>query len=228
MIVSETEERGRAVAERCNSQWSNELRFPTSTDIIIVAVPDHKLKDVLASVSCRTETLIAHTAGSYGREVFPDYFSHTGVFYPLQTFSINRKVDFQALPILIESSDNQSSDILKSLAESIHGKPFFVNIEQRRMLHVAAVFVNNFVNHMLTQGKEITKKTGLPYDILTPLITETIAKALESGPEFSQTGPAIRNDQNTIEKHLKLLSYSPELQRIYKEISDSILEYYKK
>ena len=83
------------------------------------------------------------------------------------------------------------------------------------MLHLAAVFVNNFTNHMLVQGREIALKAGFSFEILSPLIQETIAKALELGPENSQTGPAVRNDKNTIEKHLELLSFSPELPRIY-------------
>jgi predicted short-subunit dehydrogenase-like oxidoreductase (DUF2520 family) len=95
------------------------------------------------------------------------------------------------------------------------------------MLHLAAVFVSNFTNHMLTEGKEIAVKAGFSFEILEPLIKETIQKAIDSGPENSQTGPAVRNDKNTIEKHLELLSFSPDLQKIYVDMTKSIIEYYK-
>ena len=185
-----------------------QLVFPDSTKIIIIAVPDHRLKSVLGSIRCSQETLVAHTAGSFGLDIFPEQIKQKGIFYPLQTFTKGRKVSFIDLPFLLESSDDESSEILKSIAESIGGKVHFVDTEQRRMLHLAAVFVCNFTNHMLTLGKEWRSKGDFPFEILVPLIKETISKAMDLGPENSQTGPAIRHDQNTIEKHLELLSFS--------------------
>ena len=132
------------------------------------------------------------------------------------------------MPFFIEASDNQTTGTLKKLAETLGGKVYLVNTEHRRMLHLAAVFVCNFTNHMLTAGKEITSKAGLSFEVLEPLIRETISKALEMGPEKSQTGPAVRNDQNTIAKHMDLLSFSPELQEIYKDVTKSIIKHYKK
>ena len=228
LIVSESEKNGRSLADSCKASWSTDLIFPDSSNLIIVAVPDHRLKLVLEKISCRAETLVAHTAGSIGTDVFPEHFKQKGVFYPLQTFSKERKVGFKDLPFLIESSDKQSDAILKGLAESIGGKAHFTDTEHRRMLHVAAVFVCNFTNHMLTAGKEVATKAGFPYEVLRPLIIETFSKALDTGSENSQTGPAIRNDLNTIEKHLELLSFSPELKRIYNEMTTSIIKYYKK
>ena len=116
---------------------------------------------------------------------------------------------------------------MKILAESIGGQAHFTDTEQRRMLHLAAVFVCNFTNHMLTAGKEVALRAGFPFEVLNPLIEETFLKAIDNGPENSQTGPAVRNDLNTIEKHLELLSFSPELKRIYNEITHSIIKYYK-
>jgi predicted short-subunit dehydrogenase-like oxidoreductase (DUF2520 family) len=146
----------------------------------------------------------------------------------LQTFTIARKIVFKDLPFFLESSDKQSSAILNELAETIGGKVHFTDTEHRRMLHLAAVFVSNFSNHLLTVGKEVVSKAGFTIDVLEPLIKETIAKAMDIGPENSQTGPAVRDDQNTIEKHLELLSFSPEFRRIYSEMTRSIIEYYKK
>jgi len=226
VIVSETEASGRSLADFCNALWSADLLFPDSTKVIIVAVPDHRLKNVLDKLKCSTGTLVVHTAGSFGLDVFPEHIRQKGVFYPLQTFSENSKISFPDLPFLLESSDDESSEILKNLTESIHGKVHFVDTEHRRMLHLAAVFACNFTNHMLTLGKAVVLKADFPFEILAPLIKETISKALESGPETSQTGPAVRHDQNTIEKHLELLSFSPGMQRIYNEMTISIIEYY--
>jgi predicted short-subunit dehydrogenase-like oxidoreductase (DUF2520 family) len=226
LIVSENEAKGKSLADYCKAEWSNDLVFPNSTKVIIVAVPDHRLKSVLESVTCCQETLVSHTAGSFGLDIFPEKIQRRGIFYPLQTFSKGRKVSFFDLPFLLESSDDESAGILKTLAESIGGKVHFVDTEQRRMLHLAAVFVCNFTNHMLTLGREVALKADYPFEILTPLIKETISKALDTGPENSQTGPAVRNDRNTIEKHLELLSFSSDLQKIYQEISQSIIEYY--
>ena len=228
LIVSVSEENGRSLAESCGAHWSPEPEFPLSTDLILVAVPDHKLGNVLENIKCRPGTLVAHTAGSIGLEIFPECLSGKGVFYPLQTFSKERKVDFSDLPFLLESTDEQSSDLLEALATSIGGKAYFVSTEKRIMLHLAAVFICNFTNHMLTDGKLVAEKAGFPFEIFYPLMKETVSKAIELGPEKSQTGPAVRHDQNTIEKHLELLSFSPELRKIYMEMTMAIINYYNK
>jgi predicted short-subunit dehydrogenase-like oxidoreductase (DUF2520 family) len=226
-IVSKTEKNGRALAKSCNALWSPEYDFTDSEEIIIAAVPDDNLSKVLGKIKCPENTVVAHTAGSLGLEVFPSFLKHTGVFYPLQTFSTDRMIEFRNLPFFLEGSDAFSSVILKDLAISIGGKVHFIDTERRRLLHAAAVFVCNFTNHMLTAGKQITEKAGLPFEILEPLINETVSKALQTGPENSQTGPAYRSDKGTIKRHIDLLSFSPELQGIYKEVTKSILKFYK-
>ncbi|MDQ1296454.1 MAG: hypothetical protein QG611_432 [Bacteroidota bacterium] len=223
-VISETETSGKPLARDCNAEWSELLSFHDSNDIIIVAVPDHRLKEVIKSIRCNEKTIVAHTAGSYGLEVFPDSIKRKGVFYPLQTFTKGRNIAFRDLPFLLEASDNDTGEILRKLAESTGGKAWFVDIERRKTLHLAAVFVNNFINHMLATGKELTSTVSLPFNMLEPLIMETISKALEDGPEKSQTGPAVRNDRDTIEKHMDLLSFSPELQNVYREVTRSIIK----
>jgi predicted short-subunit dehydrogenase-like oxidoreductase (DUF2520 family) len=227
IVVTESEVSGQTLADSCNATWSPDLLFPAASKVIIVAVSDHKLKSVLESISCSTEAVVAHTAGSIGLDVFPQHIGHKGIFYPLQTFSKGRKINFIDLPFLLECSDDISADILKTLAESIGGEVHFVDDEQRRMLHLSAVFACNFTNHMLTLSKNVALQAGFPFDILASLINETFSKAIDSGPENSQTGPAMRNDQNTIEKHLELLSFSPEMQKIYNDMTLSIIEYYR-
>jgi predicted short-subunit dehydrogenase-like oxidoreductase (DUF2520 family) len=228
LVASESENSDRSLADSCEALWSSNLIFPSTTEIIIVAVPDVSLKNVLNDIRCSPDALVAHTAGSFGLDVFPARIIRKGIFYPLQTFSRGRDVSFKELPFLLEASDDRSSLILKSLVDSIGGKVHFVDTEHRRILHLAAVFICNFTNHMLTLGKDIAGKTGFSFEILKPLLNETILKAMTIGPENSQTGPAVRNDRITIKKQLDLLSFSPELQQIYNEITESIIKYYKK
>ena len=226
-IISKTEINGPALASSCNAIWSTDFKFTGSEDIIITAVPDDALEEVIKNIKCNENTLVAHTAGSLGLEVFPSHLKHTGVFYPLQTFSNSRKIEFRDLPFFLEASDTFSSTTLKNLAELIGGKAHFVDSEHRRLLHVAAVFVCNFTNHMLTAGSQITAKAGFPFEVLEPLINETILKARKIGPENSQTGPAYRFDKGTIKRHIDLLSFSPEFQGIYEEVTKSIIKFYK-
>jgi predicted short-subunit dehydrogenase-like oxidoreductase (DUF2520 family) len=227
-VVSESESDGKPLADDCNATWSSELLFKDNNDAIIVAVSDHKLTKVLSSIKCSDTTVVAHTAGSFGLEVFPSCIKKAGVFYPLQTFSKGREIHFGELPFLLEASGDGTAKLLNDLAALIGGKVHFISSEKRKLIHLAAVFVNNFTNYMLTAGSEMASMAGLSFDIFEPLIRETISKALENGPEASQTGPAVRNDLNTVEKHLKLLSFSPELQNIYREISNSIIKHYNK
>jgi predicted short-subunit dehydrogenase-like oxidoreductase (DUF2520 family) len=171
---------------------------------------------------------VAHTAGSFGLDIFPAHLRSTGVFYPLQTFTRGRETQISNIPFLLEASDDYTGRLLQGLVSVLGASAAFMGSERRRMLHLAAVFVCNFTNFMLVSGKDITSEAGISFSILEPLIRETVNKALDAGPEKSQTGPAVRNDLITIEKHLKLLSFSPELQAIYSELTDRITEYYKK
>lgn len=226
-IVSRSEPEGKKLAGLCNAQWSDQLSFDQANDIIIVAVPDHSLVNVLSDIKCGEKTIVAHTAGSYGQDIFPGTIKSCGVFYPLQTFSRERSVTLSDIPFLIEGSSDEISGRLMALAQALGGKTYLMDTEHRKMLHLSAVFVCNFTNYMLTAGNEITSKAGISFEMLVPLIKETIDKALQEGPEKSQTGPAVRNDFNTIEKHIELLSFSPGLQGIYRELSVSIMKFYK-
>ncbi len=227
-IVSKTEESCRSLAESCNASWSVVPDFESDTDLILIAVPDNKIRIIADSIKCGNNTIVAHTAGSAGLDVFPQNFRHVGVFYPLQTFTVGRKIRFGEVPFFIEGSDDETASILCRLAESFGSKVHFTDEKSRRMLHLSAVFVNNFINHMLVSGKEIASMAGFNFEVLVPLLNETVMKAIENGPENSQTGPAVRSDLETIKSHFKLLSFSPDLQNIYREVTDSIMSFHKK
>jgi predicted short-subunit dehydrogenase-like oxidoreductase (DUF2520 family) len=226
-IVSRNIKNASALASLYGGTFSDKLDFPSASDLIIIAVPDHALPDVLDKIKAENSVLIAHTAGSLGLEVFPAHIKRKGIFYPLQTFTVNREPDISDVPFFLEASDENSLELLNILAGSISDKVYVTDSGHRRQIHLAAVFVSNFTNYMITSGKLIASKADLPFDVLHPLILETINKALELGPEVSQTGPAVRYDLNTIEKHLDLLSFSPDLKDIYEVISGSIMKYYK-
>lgn len=226
LVISESGTSSRKLAESCNAAWSDTPDFPETSDLILIAVPDHNIKNLLKTLRCSSSSIVAHTAGSVGLEVFPERIIRKAVFYPLQTFTLGRDVDFSNIPLLLESSDKDTLLTLETVAKSITSRVSFADSEHRKILHLAAVFVNNFTNHLLTRGKEIAIKGGYNFDILEPLIMETISKAIALGPESAQTGPAIRNDNNTMEKQFDLLSFSPELQVIYKELTGSIIKYY--
>jgi predicted short-subunit dehydrogenase-like oxidoreductase (DUF2520 family) len=225
-IVSSSARTGHLLASDCGATWSEKPDFSESTDVIIVAVPDNRLKNVLHKIKCHPGTVVAHTAGSIGLEFFPERIYRQGVFYPLQTFSYHRKISFRDLSVFIEASDSETSEVLSDIARKIGSKICFSDTEHRRMLHLAAVFVCNFTNHMFTCGRELAMKAGYSFEELKPLIQETLLKALEAGPEMSQTGPAVRNDKITVKKHLDLLSFDRDLQKMYRDISRSIYKYY--
>jgi len=225
-IVTSTKVRGPGLAESCNAVWSNKMVFPESTQIIFVAVSDRNISRVLKRLKCHPRTIVAHTSGSTGIDVFPSDLVRTGVFYPLQTFSHGRKLNFCNLPVFIESKSPEVSDVLGDIARSLTAKVCFSDSLERRMLHLAAVFAGNFTNHMLTLGNNLSVKAGFSFEEIKPLVTEVFMKALENGPVASQTGPALRNDKNTLRKHLELLSFDPDLQKIYMDISRSIYDYH--
>jgi predicted short-subunit dehydrogenase-like oxidoreductase (DUF2520 family) len=227
-IVSRNETPGKQLAASVNACWSQDLSFSDENNLIIVSVPDSELSQVLRQIKCNNNTYIAHTAGSYGLEVFPPEIKNRGVFYPLQTFSKGRKVDFKGLPLIIESDSPAVKDMLVTVAESVSASVFFFDHVLRRKLHLAAVFASNFPNFMLTQAKQLTLEAGLPFEILLPLVNETVTKAFSIDPEASQTGPAVRNDMNTIALHAELLNSLPESKELYLQITQAIIKHYNK
>ncbi|WP_322790497.1 Rossmann-like and DUF2520 domain-containing protein [Tenacibaculum tangerinum] len=143
-----------------------------------------------------------------------------GVFYLLQSFSKDKEVNFNEIPFCLEAENKEDLQLLETLAKSIGKNIYHINSEQRKQLHVAAVFVNNFTNHMYKIGADICNEHRVPFEVLQPLIQETAQKIITLSPEAAQTGPAKRNDQKTIQEHLALLN--TEQKEIYKLITKSI------
>ncbi|WP_339662202.1 DUF2520 domain-containing protein [uncultured Polaribacter sp.] len=195
---------------------SRELNVIPPADVAIIAVSD----DAIAAVSSKiTTNFVVHTSGSVAINNLKNS-SRKGVFYMLQTFSKDKKVDFHEVPFCLEAENETDYKLLETLAKLIGKKIYSINSEQRKTLHVAAVFVNNFTNHMYKIGNDICKENNVPFEILQPLIKETASKIEYLSPEKAQTGPAIRNDKKTIKNHLDLLDKKQ--QKIYKIITKSI------
>lgn len=195
------------------------------SDIYIIAISD----DAITSVSqqfIKSKKLIAHTSGSAPIDHLPRE-NRRGVFYPLQTFSKEREVDFKTIPICIEAERKEDVELLSTLANSISNAVYKISSEQRKSLHLAAVFVNNFTNHLYQIGNEICKKNKVPFTILKPLITETAAKLHTLSPIEAQTGPAMRNDQKTIAKQFDQLKNDKQ-KEVYNILTQSIIETYEK
>lgn len=195
---------------------SRDLTNIPKADITIIAVTD----DAIAEVSSKIKNpLVVHTSGACSINELKNT-TNKGVFYMLQTFSLEKKVELNEVPFCLEAENKNDEDQLKELANLLSKKIYTVKSEQRKALHVAAVFVNNFTNYMYKIGNDICKEHQVPFDILLPLIKETASKIETLLPEKAQTGPAIRNDKKTIKNHLDLLNI--EQQKIYKMITKSI------
>ena len=189
-------------------------------DIYILAVSDIAIEEVLQELQLQGKTIV-HTAASVSKNVLQSATRHFGVFYPLQ--SLKKDIGYiPDIPIVIDASDEPTLKELDVLAHSISEKVIEANDEQRLKLHLAAVFCNNFVNHLYVLTEQFCKKEGIDFFMLIPLIKETAARLESISPALSQTGPAIRNDLNTIEKHREVLNQYPQLKKIYDQFTESI------
>lgn len=194
------------------------------SDLYIIATPDKEISNVISKLK-HIQGIIVHTSGGQSSEILHD-FNRSGVFYPLQTFTKNKSVDFKRVPICIEGSDGATSDLLIQLANKISNNVVVLNSEQRQYLHLTAVTVNNFSNLLYYHAQNVLDEKGIDFSLLHPLVQETGHKIREVNPEEAQTGPARRNDVSTIEKHLALLGQYPEFKEIYKLLSDQIIRKY--
>jgi len=188
-------------------------------DLYIISVSDNAIAKVSSQLPFKNR-LVVHTSGSVPIDSL-DTKNRRGIFYPLQTFTKNKAVDFSQIPICLESENDSDFDLLEKVAQSISNNVFKSNEKQRKALHISAVFVNNFVNEMYRIGNEICDENKIPFEILKPLILETVNKVMTLSPKEAQTGPAKRNDTQTIEAHLDFLSNENHA-TIYKILTQSI------
>jgi predicted short-subunit dehydrogenase-like oxidoreductase (DUF2520 family) len=218
--------RNASAASRLAYEWDTESTnywslVNKNADVYIIAVSDDAIEEVVADLKLPGK-LVAHTAASVSKDVLKKVSSHHGVFYPLQSMreEINELPD---APIFFDASDEASRKKLEMLATSIapqHAKQ--AGDDERLKLHIAAVFVSNFTNHLFVLAEDYCKKEGLDFRELLPLIEETAARIKTISPAEAQTGPVKRKDESTIQKHLELLKEFPQLKKVYEFMTESI------
>lgn len=204
-----------------NSRTLEEL--PTKADVYIISVKDSALQEVARQATKGRESqLFVHTAGSMPMNIFSGLTTHYGVFYPMQTFSKERLVDFNDISLFLETTDDVSMERLKMLAETLTPHVYELDSAGRKHLHLAAVFACNFVNHCYALSAEVLAAKGLPFSVMLPLVDETAQKVHELAPREAQTGPAVRGDQNVMQMQASMLEGKPEVKAIYEALSNDI------
>lgn len=223
-IYSRTEESATALAQAVEAESTTDLSTVVEdAQLYIVSLKDAPFVQLLPEiVAGKRKGLWVHTAGSIPMNVWEGQVERYGVFYPMQTFSKQREVDFRDIPIFVESHLAEDTHFLKEIAAALSERVYEATSEQRKSLHLAAVFTCNFTNHMYALAAELLKKYELPFEVMLPLIDETARKVHEVEPRAAQTGPAIRYDENVINGHLQMLADEPEMQELYRLISGSI------
>lgn len=220
-VYSHTEASARQLATRLGCPWTNDLSaLQEDGDLYVFSLKDTVLSDVISKVKPNNGMWV-HTAGSMPMSVFEGYAQRFGVLYPLQTFSKGRNVNFDVIPIFLEANTDKNADYLKNIASALSENVRFMSSEKRRSLHLAAVFACNFTNHIYTLSYKLLENESIPADVLLPLIDETVSKIHSMPPAAAQTGPAIRYDENVINKHLAMLD-DLDMQAIYRLLSQSI------
>lgn len=196
-------------------------------DVLIIAVSDSAISDVIQHVhTYLPNTLIVHTSGSTDIEKLTKVHARAGVFYPLQTFSLEREIDWYSTPLFIEATHLEDLNTLLQLANELSQRVYQYNSAQRLSLHLAAVFACNFSNYCYDMAKQIVDAKQVDFSLLYPLIIETAQKALQAEPRNMQTGPAMRGDENIIAMHAQMLKQDqrPDLEAVYHLLSEQILK----
>lgn len=223
-IFSQNINNAKSLAKLVNAKPINTLNLlNTCSDLYLICIKDDAIDAVLKQLTFNNK-LIAHTSGSISMEVFKqNNFKNYGILYPLQTFSKFKEVNLSEVPFCIEGNNNSVEQKLSDIAIKLSKNVHLVNSEQRKKLHIAAVFACNFTNYMYTIAYDITSKNDINFDILKPLIKETASKIADNSPASMQTGPAKRNDDDVIKNHLEMLSTNAAYHDIYKLITTNII-----
>jgi len=223
--ISQIFGRNTTELQKISEQFS--IPFSTETladaDLYIISVSDSSIAEVSTLIK-NENALVTHTSGSVSREALSGNYRKS-VFYPLQTFSKSKNLDYSKIPFFIDAENENDEEILKNLASKISKNVMLANDEKRKYIHLTAVFACNFVNHLYARAKEISDSQGIPFDYFLPLIDETTQKIHELEPKLAQTGPAIRNDEKVLKLHESLLTDEEKL-KIYKTLNESIKKMY--
>jgi len=219
-VHSRSIENAKKLAQKLNTNFTNDLTQLKTADLIIVSVSDDVISTVLSKLK---NTAIVHTSGSIGIDVFEPNFSDFGVFYPLQTFNKDIELTISEIPFCIEGNSKAFENELIALAKKLSSNVIKMNSTQRKQLHIAAVFACNFSNHMYSIADNLLTEKDIDFRILLPLIKQTIAKLNTNKPKVVQTGPAKRKDIKIIQEHINLIQQE-DIKELYQKISNSIIK----
>lgn len=223
-VYSRTMESAMLLAPVVGAMPTNNLdALAVGADAYIVSVKDSVLVELLPKLcNGREQSVMVHTAGSMSMDVFSGMALHYGVLYPMQTFSKQREVDFSEIPCFLEANDDKALTTIRELADSISNRLFDLSSDDRKYLHLSAVWACNFVNHCYDISQAILSRHDIPFDVMLPLIDETARKVHDLTPREAQTGPAVRYDENVIRAQAQLLRDNPLLRDLYDRMSLSI------
>lgn len=224
-IFSQTIESAKALSEKLSKKptYINKIdQIDNGADLYVFSIKDSALQEVVSRIEPNSG-IWAHTAGSMSIDLFGGYAKRFGVIYPLQTFSKNKTVDWTNIPIFLEASDTDTLEVLKSVANKLSKSVYELTSEKRKFVHLTGVFACNFTNYMYSVSADILQQAGLPFEVALPLIDETCTKVHSLSPKEAQTGPAIRFDENVMNRHINLIQ-DPKLKEIYRLISEKIHE----
>ena len=225
-ILSRNAVKGRAVAKSIGSRYQTILPTPVKgNNLLFICTSDEAIEEMFHRYKDSGYTLI-HCSGMQPLPFYPERKAGTGVFYPVQSFSKNITVDWKIIPLCLEASDAATLRLLKKIAGALGGPVKILSSEQRAVVHLAAVFANNFSNAQFAIAAEILHAHQLPFDLMKPLILQTALKVQHHLPAEVQTGPAKRKDKKTIQAHLALLKDSPSTRKIYRDLTDYLLKKY--
>jgi len=221
-VYSRSIDNAKLLSAKVNAKAVCNINHLPNSEVYIIAVSDDPIESVVKQLP-NTNAIVVHTSGSVSVDVFNNRIKNYGSFYPLQTFSKEKQVDFLTIPIFIEASNAKTEQTLIQLAQSVSKVVKVTDSFKRAQLHLAAVFACNFTNHLYSIADDILKKSDLDISVLKPLIEECVNKLNTLSPQQAQTGPAARKDLKIIDKQLDFLSNDKELQQIYKIFTERII-----
>ena len=222
-VYSKSIKNAKILANKLEARFTNDLSKLKSADLIIVCIKDDAILSVLSQIK---NTAIVHTSGSIELNVFKEKFSNYGVFYPLQTFNKEVDINISEIPFCIEGNSLEFERKIIEIAKSLSNNVVKMNSQQRKQLHIAAVFACNFTNHMYSIADDLLSKKNIDFKILLPLIRKTNANLNSNKPNKVQTGPAKRKDTAIIEEHIATIN-EKEIKELYHRISDNIIKYHE-
>lgn len=225
-VYSRTLDSARTLAAFTGSEYTNNYaELPGNAGIYIISLTDDAIPEAVNALT-GNNSIVVHTAGSVGVDVFKGKIERYGVMYPLQTFSKSRDVVFSDIPFLVEGSDTNTLTIIREIAYGLSQNITGMNSEERMWVHAAAVMACNFTNYMYTCANDMLVAKDIRFNLLFPLMTETLQKAMSENPAKVQTGPAVRGSHIVLAEHIRMLKDKPELQKLYTFVSESIIAYH--